>query len=1100
MGFGRRSSLFISALCAIFFSACAHKMDYRGDFGQGLLPADSSSAPYVSLAAFESPPRLYARVTRYDEDPRWRGQVLAFSLPEGDYLGTLEDADGSELRALRVFATSDGMLGAAKAVPGAYEIAIRSHEGRALRELRIPFAAKGDSEASPFAVGFAAAEGGDLAVAWADRKDGGPSGVVLYRGALASGGASEVTAAAAADRLELGDLRKRLPVSVAGPMKAQSIQYLSGRYFIPIEMESDPFDGVLVLDRDLGFVSYLTAEWAFNCPVSAAPGADGALYVSNRWAENLVAYRGKTFLAATAKDGMAGSEGGLMDDPGAVAVAGGEVYVYDSANGRIRRFAAVARGSSRDDREAYPLAIIPRYAAEGSLPAWLSAFLLGILAMMSLHGFIVGARSREGTYLAFGLMNLTGLLFFIERSYNKFFIDLSEADSAPAMPWIFLFAVLLFIREFAFKEAEGGARGRRAIRALMVGLALFFLVDRIALLPILALRSRAFRYAFECAEIGYLAAIVWVLIAAALRGNRAAAQALALNGAFIVAGALSMGVVGGSLIEGGPFSQAFREGYPLIIGYALSSLFFSLNLGDRFGEEKAARRLALREAELLRETDRQRSDFVMNVSHELRTPLAVILGLTERLSSGRCGDSIKANEESLRSIARNAKKLLKNIGNLFDLGKIEQGAASLSPRPILLHPFLRRIAGEFDSLAESRGISLACSVSDPELCVLADPELLETAILNLLSNALKFTPEGGSVSLGARLDAQGKEARIEVRDTGVGMSGEEKAQVFRRFYRGGSSSNRKYEGAGIGLTLAREAVRLHGGRLEVESETGRGSAFAIVLPFEHGAWESRDGELGDPDARKAERFRAEFEKGGAAPPPPEGPASGAAARSVLVVEDNADLRGYLVATLSDSFRVRAAANGREALELLEEETPDCVVSDIMMPEMDGRELFAAMRRDGRWSELPFVFLSALADADERILSLEGGALDFIEKPFSAAELVAKVSSLAEWKGAIESGIKSRLKDSIIGLIDGFDSRGPRPVPPRDAAMRLEALFRDKGLSRREIEVSRLILEGLSDKEIAQALGLSPSTVGNHNSRIFRKLGVGSRMGLIALRR
>ena len=1098
MGFDRHNSLFFCALCSLALSACANKMDYRGDFGQGLLPADSGSAPYVSLAAFESPPRLYARVTRYDDDPRWRGQVLAFSLPEGGFLGPLKETDGSELRALRVFASADGMLGTAQVTTKGYSIAIRSHEGQVIRELALPPVAAGDSEGEPFAVGFAAGESGDLALAWADRKDDGPSGLVLYRGALASGGT-----AGASLRLELESLRKKLPVSAAGPMKAQSIQYRGGRYFVPVQMESDPFDGVLVLDGDLRYLSYLTAEWAFNCPMSAAPGAGGELYVSNRWAENLVAYRGESLLASTAKAGMAGSGLGLMDDPGAVAVAGGEVYVYDSANGRISRFATVERGAdaARQGRESYSIAIIPRYAPRGSPASWFSSFLLGFLAMMALHGFFVGARSREGIYLVFGLLNVAASLLFIERSYYKFFIDLSGLDSVPVMPWIFLFVFFLFIRRFVFMDGKD-ARGQRATQILLRILVAVLIAETLARLLGFGVRLDAFQPVMDCLGALFIAAFAWILATAAHRGNKAAAQALAFNGAVLLGGVFSLGLLTDSFIAGSPLEQAFREGYPLMIGFALSSLLFSLKLGDRYGEEKAAREFAFHEAELLRETDRQRSDFVMNVSHELRTPLAVIVGLTERLASGRSGDSIKTNEDSLKTIARNSNKLLKDIVNLFELGKINQRATDLSKRAILLDTFLPRLIGEFSSLAESRGIALSCAVGDNPLRVLADQDLLETAILNILSNAMKFTPSGGRVRLEARKSKDASSVRIELRDTGIGMTGEEKAQAFRRFYRATSPSRRKNEGAGIGLALALEAARLHGGDIEVESEAGRGSVFTIVLPFSPGSWEAELGEVGETDPRKAERFRAEFEGGGERDPEPIREDSAVFARSVLIVEDNEDLRRYIVSILSDSFSVRTAANGREALALLEEETPDCIVSDIMMPEMDGRELFASIREDGRWSDVPFLFLSALADADERLISLEGGALGFIEKPFSATELVAKVASLAAWKESIESGLKSRLKDSIIGLIDGLDPRSPRlSEGGREYALkRLDALFLDKGLSLREIEVSRLILEGMSDKEIAARLGLSPSTVGNHNSRIFRKLGVGSRMGLIALGR
>jgi DNA-binding NarL/FixJ family response regulator/nitrogen-specific signal transduction histidine kinase len=532
-----------------------------------------------------------------------------------------------------------------------------------------------------------------------------------------------------------------------------------------------------------------------------------------------------------------------------------------------------------------------------------------------------------------------------------------------------------------------------------------------------------------------------------------------------------------------------------MLGYLIQSLALSLDLGSKLGSMKAARERTLKENESLKETDRLKDDFVMNVSHELRTPLSLILGVAERLGSGAAGDSVSANAESLGVIRRNALKLQKDIENLLDLSRLHRRGAEARKSAVRLAPLFESMLAEFSALSQTRGVSLSLVPVDPGLTVPADRDLLETALLNILSNALKYTPPGGRVALSAFRSPDGRGARLEVLDSGPGMDPGKRKEIFKRYFQG--DPGRRFGGAGIGLHLAQEAVALQGGKIEVESEPGKGSRFSIVLAGEKGPWEKEEPENDPGIAGKAGRYRAEFEPAPVTGAGPSG-AGGEHKGSILFVEDNPDLRAFVSSVFGFGFRLRCAADGAEALRLLDGEIPDCVVSDMMMPGMGGAELHAAMRAHPRLKAVPFLFLTARADSAERLKSLKDGALDYIEKPFSPSELVAKVESLIAWNKASSEELKARIKESVAAAIDGIDSGRP-PADRGAAAFDYGNLFRERGLSNRETEVARLILAGMGDKEIAKSLRISASTVGNHNSSIFHKLGISSRVGLLAMR-
>lgn|GEM_PF-642456 len=1086
-----RTLLATCGLACAFLSSCSYRLEYRGEIGRGLLPDDEGDAPYVSIAPIPEASALYVRVPIREDEPGRQGQILSFSLPGGEYRGVFRDDLGRDDRALRIAATATGDLAVLRAPEasrsGALEYELSVYDGGhapiGRARLRSPFPR--DSVDAPYAVGIAVAEDGDAAVAWADPDERELGGVSLYSDLLASASAEPSLTA------DLESFRGKLPLSAEGKLKVTALCYRDGDYYLAVEMASEPFDGILVLDRELRFVRYVTGEWAFDCPTGVAVDASGLIYATNRWSDNLVAYRGDRLLTKSAKGYMYGAEGSFMNGPGAVVASGDELYAYDSANGRLLRFSTVLPGRSADRARAERILrpIVPRYAADGGFDSWLIPFVLGCFAVLAIHGFVVGATSREREFLFLGLINLCAFLFFIERSYFRFFIDIDGWDVTMGL---YIGALILFTRDYISRAGwRGWVRASLGVLGILALASSGWSALSIALNP-MEYKNAGIR-ASDLPSIAAIVLILGILVYESARRNREARIALALNSVLLVSGFLSLGIVDLPAIKGTIFEHVFSQGYLLMLGSLLNSLILSLDLGSHLGSMKAAKTREEVENRSLRELDRQKTDFIMNVSHELRTPLSVILGVTGR--GGADDDDERLSGAELAMIRRNAQKLRKDIDNLLALSCLERRSSGMQASSVSLSPFLSLLTAEFSSLAEARGLRLSLTPPDEGLRVRADRALLETALLNLVTNAIKFTPPGGSVTIGARADDQAGFARIEVADTGIGVPPELREKIFRRFFRAEAGNQRKYEGAGIGLALVREIAELHGGRAEAESERGKGSTFALVLPLDPDPSPDGDEATYADDAVIAS-YKAELQAGPAAATPIAAAARGRAG-SVLIAEDNEDLRSTLTAILAERFDVRVAPNGAEALKAIEERAPDCVVSDIMMPVMDGHELFLSLRSNSRGADLPFVFLTARADPEEREQALRDGALDYIEKPFSPPELIAKVENLIALKRSVSAKVKTQLKNSIVELIDSMDERADK-ASPREGRMDYEELFREKGLSERESEVARLIIGGSSDKEIAYSLGISASTVANHNNKLYRKLGISSRVELISM--
>ncbi len=419
----------------------------------------------------------------------------------------------------------------------------------------------------------------------------------------------------------------------------------------------------------------------------------------------------------------------------------------------------------------------------------------------------------------------------------------------------------------------------------------------------------------------------------------------------------------------------------------------------------------------LAELDRAKTAFFSNVSHELRTPLTLILGPIEQ--------ALRSSERALSGAElevahRNAIRLLKLVNTLLDFSRIEAGRAQATYVATDISAFTRDLASSFESAFGAAGLRFEVDCPPLDMPVSLDRDMWEKVVLNLLSNALKFTFAG---EITVRLRRVQANVELCVTDTGTGIPASELPHVFERFRRVGGARSRTHEGSGIGLALVQEIVRMHGGSVAVESTEGLGTTFTVRLPLgkEHLAAES----IGVVSTRAStaagatpyvldalrwlpgnqESARAEHEElvGQGSMNVPDG-VMGA---RILLADDNADMREYLARLLGERWQVEAVADGMAALDAARRATPDLILTDVMMPNLDGFGLLRALRADPALKAVPVIMLSARAGEDSRIEGLEIGADDYLVKPFSARELMARIAAQLQISRLRESAIRER---------------------------------------------------------------------------------------------
>jgi signal transduction histidine kinase len=453
--------------------------------------------------------------------------------------------------------------------------------------------------------------------------------------------------------------------------------------------------------------------------------------------------------------------------------------------------------------------------------------------------------------------------------------------------------------------------------------------------------------------------------------------------------------VAGILIAGLSPRLSFDAEYQAFVGRTGTVLSTALSRSRDREHER-------RRAEALAEIDRAKTAFFSNVSHEFRTPLTLLLGpLEEALQK----PTAVLSGAGLESAHRNALRLLKLVNTLLDFSRIEAGRAQARFVATDLAAATEDLASVFRSAIERAGLRLSVICPPLPQPVFVDPDMWEKIVSNLLSNAFKYTFEG---EIRVELRGLGDSAELTVADTGTGIRPEALPQLFDRFYRVPGAHGRTHEGSGIGLSLARELVKLHGGRIEVESRLGAGSTFRVRIPT--GSAHLPQEQIGGETSRlqpsgtahafleEAQRWSPDAETGNqtgsfagsarAETPPPQ--ASGASAM-ILLVDDSRDMREYVVRLLESRYRVITAEDGQHALDLIDTGIrPDLVLSDVMMPRLDGFGLLKALRARPLTESTPVVFLSARAGEEARIEGFDVGADDYLIKPFNARELITRI--------------------------------------------------------------------------------------------------------------
>lgn len=396
----------------------------------------------------------------------------------------------------------------------------------------------------------------------------------------------------------------------------------------------------------------------------------------------------------------------------------------------------------------------------------------------------------------------------------------------------------------------------------------------------------------------------------------------------------------------------------------------------------------------LQDLDRLKTQFFSNVSHELRTPLTLILGPVETLLSR--SDNLDAKvHEALLLIHANSLRLLKLINDLLDLTRLDQGVNVLRKKTVPIGPFVKGIVESVRHLGLSKRLRIKVEEGNPHVEAIIDPARMEKVLINLLTNAIKYTPAGGTITV--RWTDSESDTSIEVEDTGVGIPAEDLPKIFDRFHQVRSNATNKNQGVGIGLALVKELVEEHKGKIEVESEMGKGTLFRIRLPADQSASELEEMPAEDLHAteepfekafRSADRTwrNNELESD-------ELPVFGSGENTVLVADDENDMRRYIVSLLSEDYSVVQTQNGSNVTNLVTEYEPDLVLLDWMMPEKDGLTVCRELRADPDHRDLKIILLTARIDEKSKIEALQSGADDFLTKPFSSIEVKTRVSNL-----------------------------------------------------------------------------------------------------------
>ncbi|MEO1259539.1 MAG: ATP-binding protein [Bacteroidota bacterium] len=502
------------------------------------------------------------------------------------------------------------------------------------------------------------------------------------------------------------------------------------------------------------------------------------------------------------------------------------------------------------------------------------------------------------------------------------------------------------------------------------------------------------------------------------------------------------------------------------VGTILEIIIFSLGLAFRQREtEKHRQHVAFEleksqilqnqkelEARQLEELDQLKTAFYTNITHEFRTPLTVIMGMV---------DAIKGHEKEKELIQRNSYNLLQLINQLLDLSKLDAGRAPVRLIQADIIPFLQYLTESFYSLAKEKRINLTLTSEPEQLVMDFDETKIQHIANNLLSNALKFTPEGGEINLIIAQEVNNDQPflKIKVTDNGVGIPSVKLPHIFNRFYQAHARDKHTNEGTGIGLALTKEMTELLGGTIRAESREGHGSTFIVLLPVSNQADSPVKLTISpQPIHPSADQDDLTEEAPDAAEKP-----------IVLVIEDSRDVATYIKSILSKKHAVLLATNGQDGIDQAVETTPDLIITDVMMPHKNGFEVTRHLKQDQRTSHIPIIMLTAKASDEDRMDGLRSGADAYLKKPFVKAELLVRIDNLM------------RLKKEIQQRYNQPHSLQPTPKLAPDEPVMPEPSIDDLFIQQLQAIVhARIEDANLSISDLCAATGLS-------HSQLYRKL-------------
>lgn len=501
---------------------------------------------------------------------------------------------------------------------------------------------------------------------------------------------------------------------------------------------------------------------------------------------------------------------------------------------------------------------------------------------------------------------------------------------------------------------------------------------------------------------------------------------------------------------------------PAYIGYTLLLagviIFFFLKM-----KRKHIRNLSQqkREMEIIQqhEMDEAKMRFFTNVSHDLRTPLSLIIIPLEKLLSSNLEKGVK---EELELIHRNSETLLNEVNQLLDFRKLDQQKTQLMLSHGNLSDFVKEVCGSFIPQAVKKGINIRLHINETKMDMDFDRNKIQRILLNLLSNAVKYNYENGEVIVALdKITANGTEnAQIQVADTGIGIKDENKDKIFDRFFQEQHSTT-TYIGNGIGLHIVKEYVTMHHGTITVENHIPQGTIFTITLPVTHNY------AVNDEKQDEAEiREKAVDEVSDT---------TDTHKTSLLIVEDNDDFRNFLINCLKGTYQVFDAPNGKEALEILAHQSIQIVISDVMMPEMDGMELYRKIKTDIRYSHIPVILLTARTADEHELSGLKEGADDYITKPFNLEILLLRIQKILKWTKNNHEKFKtidiSPSEITVSSLDEQLIEKAVRAVEENmdNSEFSVEELSSYVGMSRGHLYKKLIMITGKSPLEFIRIL-------------------------------